>query len=343
MCKKNSDKKFSIGGCILKTLLSILVIVLLFAIINVLLVPGIAYLKKEGVRTYDNITNPHINYYDRTYISAHRAGGDLAPEETMSAFELCMNSDYTVDIVEFDLHITKDEKLVLLHDETINRTSNATEQFNKDEVYAKDLTLEELKSLNFGENFVDPDGKAPYKGLRGSDIPENVKIVTLNEILDYLTNVKSDLQYVIEIKNDEELGYKAMDILYETLVDYNLLNQTIVGTFHDKITKYIDETYPDVIRSASIMEVLEFYVNYIYGSNAKHTYKFKFDVLQIPVGTFIWDFGSASFINYAHKRNIAVQYWTINDVDEAQRLKNNGADCVMTDNPKAVYDKFNEK
>lgn len=338
-----SKERSKVGSCILKTFLVILVVILLAAIINLLLVPGIAYLKKDGVRTYDGMTNPHINYTDRTYISAHRAGGDLAPEETMSAFELCMTSDYKVDIVEFDLHITKDGKLVLLHDETVNRTSNATEQFGKDEVYAKDLTLEELKSLNFGENFVDPDGKAPYKGLRGDDIPDKVKIVTLNEILDYLTSIRSDLQYVIEIKNDEELGYKAMDILYETLIEYNLLNQTIVGTFHNKITKYIDEKYPDVIRSASIMEVLEFYINYMYGSKAKHTYRFKFDVLQIPIGTFIWDFGSAGFINYAHQRNIAVQYWTINDVDEAQRLRENGADCVMTDNPKAVYDKFNEK
>lgn len=339
MCKKSSKK----GSCIAKTFLTILIVALLFVIINVLLVPGIAYLKKENVRSYDGITNPHINYLDRTYISAHRAGGDLAPEETMSAFELCMTSDYTVDIVEFDLHITKDEKLVLLHDETVNRTSNATELFGKDEVYAKDLTLEELKSLNFGENFVDPDGNTPYRGLRGEDIPDKVKIVTLNEILDYLTSIKSNLQYVIEIKNDGDIGYKAMDILYDTLVEYNLIEQTIVGTFHNKITKYIDKTYPDVIRSASIMEVLDFYINFMYGSKAKHTYKFDFDVLQIPVGTFIWDFGSAAFINYAHERNVAVQYWTINDVDEAQRLSDNGADCVMTDNPKAVYDRFNEK
>lgn len=338
MCKSKS-----VGGIIAKTLLSLLIIILAFVLIIGLIVPTINYFIKEDVKVYDGLTNPHISK-ERTFISAHRAGGDLAPEETLSAFELCMtDTSYSVDVVEFDLHITKDGNLILLHDDTVNRTSDATERFGKDEVYAKDLTLAELKTLNFGENFVDPDGNTPYKGKRGEDIPDNVKVLSLKEILDYLTATKSDLNYVIEIKDDGDLGKKAMDMLYKTLVEYNILNQTIVGTFHNTITKYIDEAYPDVIRSASIMEVLGMYLGFLFNVQTKLTYSYSFEVLQIPVGMFVWDFGDAGFINYAHKRNIAVQYWTINDTEEADRLRKNGADCIITDNPKAIYNKFNAK
>ncbi len=334
MCKSKC-----IRGC-LKVFLIIVAVILLAVIIVGLVVPAAKYYKKAEVKQFDNLSNKHVNYMERTYISAHRAGGDLAPEETLQAFKLCMEAeDYSVDIVEFDLHITKDEKLVLLHDDTVNRTSNATEVYNDKEVEAKSLTLEELKKLNFGENFVNPDNETPYKGLRGEDIPNDIKILTLNEILDYLTGIRPNLQYVIEIKDSGKDGEKAMDILYNTLVEYNLIEQTIVGTFNKNVTEYIDKTYPDITRSASIMEVLDFYLSYLFGVKKD----FKFNVLQIPTGLFIWDFGTADIINYAHEKDIACQYWTINDTEEAKRLADNGADCIMTDNPKAIYDVLNGK
>lgn len=321
-----------------KIFLILLLVIIVTALIVGILVPAIAFFKKSEVKIFDNLSNKHINYTDRTLISAHRAGGDLAPEETLSAFKLCMTSSYEVDVVEFDLHITKDDKLILLHDDTVNRTSNATEAYNKKKVYAIDLTFDELKSLNFGENFIDPEGNTPYKGLRGEDIPDDVKIMSLNEILDYLTGIRPNLQYIIEIKNGGKDGERAMDILYQTMLDYGILDKTIVGTFKNNVTKYIDNTYPNVTRSASILEVLDFYMSYLWG--VKKT--FKFNVLQIPKGGFIYDFGSKGFINYAHERDIAVQYWTINDADDAKRLEDNGADCVMTDNPKAIYEAFNQ-
>lgn len=329
------------GCCILKTIGIIIGVILLVAIVVGLIVPAIAYAKNDPVKTYEGLTNQYINYTDRTYISAHRAGGDLAPEETMLAFKKCMEGGI-VDVVEFDLHITKDNHLVLLHDDTVNRTSDATEVFGSEEVYVIDKTLEELKTLNFGAKFEDLDGNKPYENLTGEAIPEDVKIVTLDEILTYLTATKSDLQYIIEIKNDGESGKKAMDILASKMEEYKITNQTIVGTFNKDITEYIDEKYPDITRSASVMEVVDIYFSYLFGVKSKRTFEYKFDVLQIPVGTFIYDLGSSAFINYAHERDIAVQYWTINDPDEALRLKNNGADCVMTDDPEAIYAKYNE-
>ena len=316
---------------IIKTALKVLLVAVLFQFV---FMPLTGFLPRvEEGWTVDS-TNPHICFQNGAKISAHRAGGDLAPEETMSAFKLCVEAtEYEVDILEFDLHMTKDGELVLMHDDTVNRTSNATEHFGDKSVYVKDKTLAELKELNFGENYEDLDGSYPYRGLRGDDIPEDVKILTLDEILTYLKG--KDLDYIIEIKDGGELGERAMDKLYDTMVEYDILDRTIVGTFQGNVTKYIDEKYPDVTRSASIVEVLGFYLSFLYGIDGKD---FAFDVLQIPQGfKGFFDLGSKTCIDYAHASGLAVQFWTINDADDIARLVENGADVIITDNPETAY------
>ena len=316
----------------------VIVGVLLF---NFVLMPLTDFIPRvAGDWTYDT-SNVHIVFEQGAKISAHRAGGDLAPEETLKAFKTCVEAtDYAVNILEFDVHITLDGHLVLLHDDTVNRTSNATEHFGSDEVYAKDKTLAELKELNFGENFCDLNGVYPYRGLRGDDIPDDVRILTLDEILTYLQDVGADLDFIIEIKDGDKDGERAMDVLYETMVKYNIVNRTIVGTFEGNVTKYIDEKYPQVTRSASIAEVLHFYMAYLWGDKLTN---FKFDVLQIPQGLKgFYDLGSKHFIEFAHYRGVAVQYWTINDAEDIKRLVENGADTIITDNPKVAYDVIND-
>ena len=61
-------------------------------------------------------TNTEITEYGKTYVSAHRSGGGIFPENTMMAFEGCINSDtFRTDIFEFDLHITKEANIYEAH------------------------------------------------------------------------------------------------------------------------------------------------------------------------------------------------------------------------------------
>jgi glycerophosphoryl diester phosphodiesterase len=64
--------------------------------------------------------------------------------------------------------------------------------------------------------------------------------------------------------------------------------------------------------------------------------------LQIPYGKSsannLVNLGTREFINYAHKNDIAVQYWTINEPEDAELLVRNGADCIMSDYPQMVYE-----
>ena len=293
----------------------------------------------DTYQDYDT-TNHNITEYGKTLVSAHRSGGGIFPENTMMAFEGCINSDtFRTDVFEFDLHITADDELIVLHDSTLDRTTDAVEYFGQEDIRPENYTYEELRGLNFGENFKNENGEKPYQGLRGDDIPDSLRVSSLKDVLRYLES-NGRFDYIIEIKNGGELGEKAADKLYETLQSMEMLNRVVVGTFNANVTAYLDENYPDLPRSASIMEVVKMYFHSLIGLDRKEG-AYKFDALQIPMGASIIDLATARLVNYAHRHNIAVQYWTINDADDMQQLKDIGADCIMSDVPDVAYDVLN--
>ncbi len=284
--------------------------------------------------------NRYITEYGKTFVSAHRSGAGIFPENTMMAFEGCFNSDlFKTDVYEFDLHITADDELILLHDDTLDRTTNAVEHFGTEGIRPENYTYEELRQLNFGENFRNDEGEMPYKGLRGDDIPDSLRASSLKDVLTYLES-NGHFDYIIEIKNDGELGRKSADKLYSTLKDMDLIDNVVVGTFNEDVTAYIDTEYPDMPRSASVNEVIMMYAHSLLGINIK-SISYKFDALQIPMDKYILDLSTTRLVNFAHKNNIAVQYWTINDVDDIELLKSIGADCIMSDVPDVAYDILN--
>lgn len=284
------------------------------------------------------MTNPYITPTGACMVSAHRSGGEIAPENTMAAFENCIESeDFNVDVFEFDLHITKDGKLILLHDDTLDRTTDAPEFFGAEEVLPADKTYAELRQLNFGENFRDPKGDYPYRGMRGDDIPDNLRATLLEDVLDYLES-NAHYQYIIEIKDAGENGFKAADELHRILAERSLIGDVVFGTFNGDVTDYVDNNYPDMLRSAGIKEVVAFYFLATFGIDADNS-NFKYEALQIPANQYVvFRLGTERIINYAHRHNIAVQYWTINEAPEVSRLNAIGADCIMSDNPSMAYD-----
>lgn len=271
-----------------------------------------------------------------TDISGHRSGGGIAPEETMMAFKNCAENDsFSIDVFEFDLHITKDDVLVLLHDDTLDRTSNSLEVFGEEKVRPEDKTYEELRMLNMGAKFENQDGEMPYADI--TEVPDDLKILRVEDALDYLNSI-DDFKYIIEIKNDGDLGRKGVDILYRLLVDRDMLDRVIFGTFHGEISEYVDENYPDMTRSTGINEAVAFWLAALTDSDS---YEPPCSVLQIPYCAPYKNVGlntaTATVINYAHKHNMAVQYWTVNDEEDMEYLISMGADCIMTDYPDRLY------
>ena len=280
--------------------------------------------------------NPYITPLGVTMVSAHRSGGGIFPENTMMAFENCINAEnFRTDIFEFDLHITKDGQLIILHDDTLDRTTDSAFVFGVSGARPEDYTLGELKALNFGAGFTDASGNQPYADLHGDQVPPNLRVATLTDVLDYLEE-NGGFRYIIEIKNSRALGYLAADRLYAVLQEKDLLQKAVIGTFKGEITKYISQKYPDMLRSASIAEVIGFYLDSLFKTERPEGY-YKFTALQIPANQFFIKLGTARLVNYAHKNGLAVQYWTINDADTIRYLKSINADCVMSDVPDLAF------
>lgn len=290
--------------------------------------------------------NPYINEYLDPDVSAHRSGAGVVPQNTLMAFQKVLeeNETFGVDTFEFDIQITADGELILLHNLTYDETSNAVEQFGHRFVYASALTFEEAYNvLNLGENFTADGETYPYRGLRGEDIPDNLRVVKCETVIDYIeaNSDGKEYRYIIEIKSTGINGMRAADKLYSIIEERGLKDRVIWATSNEDVSIYMEHKYPDMPRSARTTEALQFYI-YARMNWDLDDLDVSYVALQIPYGSSagggIINTGTRELINYAHKYDIAVQYWTINDEEAAKTLTENGADCIMTDYPQMVFD-----
>ena len=317
----------------LKILLVLVIVVVLLNLSLVLLYQHRS--SPDDVIQYET-TNPFIT--GDTQISAHRAGGGIMPEETMMALKNCTQDvDFSIDVFEFDLHMTKDDVLVLLHDNELDRTSDSELVFGREHVRPEEMTLAELKKLNMGAKFVSDAGESPYTELHGDEVPDDLRIVSLTEALDYLESV-GHYCYIIEIKNSGELGCRGVDKLYSELQARNMIDRVVFGSFHGEVSDYKDKTYPDLMRGAYAKEVVNFLLAALFN---RQDYEPTCQVLQLPFNdrgeSMHVNFGTAKMINYAHAHNMAVQYWTVNREEDMAYLLSIGADCIMSDYPDRLY------
>lgn len=277
-------------------------------------------------------------------LAAHRGGGECNPENTMLAFREAVNT-YRVDIIESDLYLTKDGYLVYNHDSYIDETCNVNGDLSLDAVkalcddkanrhYIKDMTLAELQQYNFGYYFENESGERIYKD-ETELAARGLQIATVEQLFEEFYETHPDLLFIVEIKDEGERGFEACRILWETLEAYpGYKSRIVVGTFHDEIEEELKTKYPDLYRGAPTGTAAKFVITQMLGVNLFN--RSDFACLQIPTS---YDVGitirldKKSYIKRAHRRNIAVQYWTINDAETMRELIEMGCDCIMTDNP----------
>lgn len=293
-------------------------------------------------------TNPFVlKKGELPMIAAHRGGGDNNPENTMLAFRAAVN-EIGIDIIESDLYLTKDGYLVYNHDSYIDETCNVNGDLTLEEVeelckdkknrhYISDMTLAELSQYNFGYYFEDENGERIYKDA--TDLENmGLQIATVEQLFEEFYESHPDLLFIVEIKNSGELGFEACRIFNETLNRYpKYRDRVVVGTFHDEIEAELKGKYADLLRGAPTGTASKFIITQFLGVNLFN--KSDFACLQIPMS---YELGievaldKKTIIRRAHRRNVAVQYWTINDPDEMRGLIELGCDCIMTDNPKLL-------
>ena len=291
--------------------------------------------------------NPFINKEKFPMIAAHRGGSTTNPENTLKAYKTAVN-EYKIDIVESDLWLTKDNHLVYNHDGYIDRTSDVNGDLPLEEVmalcekkenrhYISDYTLEELKQYNFGYYFTDENNNRPYKDLTKEQVvEENLQILALNDLFEAFYETNPELLFIVEIKDPGERGFESANQLDYSLTNLypKYKNHVVIGTFHDEIEKDLKINHPSLLRGASTGAAAKFVITELLKVNLFDDGSFA--CLQIPTSydlgiTFHLD--KKQYIERAHKRNIAVQYWTINDEKTMRELIDLGCDAIMTDNP----------
>ena len=326
---------------------------------------GVAVLSIAAFMTLINVVPPAKSVSDNPFIkgenekvmiAAHRGGADNNPENTLLAYRAAVN-EYKVDILESDLYLTKDGYLVYNHDSYVDETCNINGDISYEEMdnliddksnrhYIEDYTLEELKQYNFGYYFKDKEGNRPYKDLTNEEVKEKgLQILEVEDLFKEFYETNKDLLFIVEIKNSGERGYEACDKLASALNKYpEYKDQIVIGTFNPEIETYLKETYPSLHRGASTAGAAGFVITEMLKVNLFNTNKFT--CLQVPMSYDIKGIeiklDSKMYINRAHRRNIAVQYWTINDKEEMKYLTDLGCDAIMTDDLDAAKEFIEE-
>ena len=271
-------------------------------------------------------------------VAAHRGGKINRPENTLMAFREAVET-VGVDVLENDLYLTKDGYLVYNHDDYVDRTCNINgdvpyETAMENRHYIRDLTLQELQQYNFGYYFTDENGERPYKDVE-DPAAVGLQIATVDQLFAEFYETHPDLLFIVEIKDEGDRGREACRVLWENLQHYpEYLDQMVVGTFHNEIEEELKTNYPALLRGAPTGTAAKFILTQYAGVNLFDNGDFA--CLQIPME---YELGvtvpldARTLIRRAHRRNIAVQYWTVNDADEMRRLIELGCDCIMTDDP----------
>lgn len=326
LSEKNIDKNIKM----LKGV-GIAVLCIALAFVLIMSVPVVSARISNGKEVDKNeITNQFITD-GNALVVANSVGN------TMLSIKQCVSStDFKADVIKLDVRITSDNKLILMSDDKLDKISNSAEHFAQKGVKVEDKTYDELRELNLGEKFVDSEGNSPYSELRGDKIPDDLRVALLSDVFDYLTQ-QGDYKFIVEIKDNGKNSVKAVDVLYNIVKERELLSDVILVGNSQKLVKYMDENYSDMLRSASDSEVLRFYLASGFGVEIGED-NIGYEVLQVPKNKskFI-QFDNLRFINFAHNHNVAVQYEVINDHKDMVELNNIGADAIITDEPASAY------
>jgi len=223
-------------------------------------------------------------------ILAHQGGLKEWPSCTMYAFQRAR--DAGSDVLDLDLHMTADGVLVLLHDTTVDRTTDGTGA-------VADLTWDQIKDLDAGYNFT-LDGKSfPFRG-------EGLRIPRLADVLEAFP----DWKFQIEVK---QAPLAIAPKLAEVLRSNDAEDKVLLSCFDENLTKALRHHCPGVAGSATPSEIR----NFVLAANLylEGVISPEYSALQVPLRSDGWNLVTPRIVEAAAKRGVAVLPWTI-DRDE---------------------------
>ncbi len=232
---------------------------------------------------------------------AHRGFSGKYPENTNIAFAKALTEGYC-DGIEVDVHMTKDDKLVIIHDSKLDRTTTGTG-------YIKDHTLDELLEFDAGVKY-DPK----YKGE---------KILCIKSALELVK--KYNVKLYVEIKDSDE-DYEAIE---EQVLDRVKLvgaeDKVILSSYNVETLKRIKTMAPN-IQTALLCKEMPFDIrSYQYADSISCDYT-KMDKAAIET---------------VHSIGKKVTVWVVDDIADMKLMKEYGVDAVITNHPDTFNDVIN--
>ena len=259
---------------------------------------AVGYLCSTKAKTKDMLA--HTDRLQTCWFIAHRGFSAKAPENTLRAIKKAVTLQ--VDAVEFDVRLSKDNVVVVLHDSSVNRTTDGKGK-------VQDLSLVNLKKLDAGT--------WKHQQFSGEPIP------TLSETLAYLAT--TSCKAVIEIKDNTALDYVLADVkkvkpanqVYLLSPDHNVLTQTQAVLPRSQCAWLCDalpKEYVSPLRQAEWIKV--------------QLDKSNTTILDAHYGIL-----SSELIGQLHAQGITVWTWTVNDPNVMKTLQHWGVDAITTDHP----------
>lgn len=260
---------------------------------------------------------PFFRLSGRPRVFAHRGGCALGPENTIAAFDRGL--DTGADGLELDVRLSADGIVVVCHDATLERTTNASGP-----VAAR--TAAELSQVDAGYHFTDGAGHRPFRG-------QGVGVPTLRDVF----RRYPDIPIIVEMKPDsEEMGLA----LAAEVVAAGAVDRVCAAGYGSRSLAAVRGVLPGIASSASQMEVrLALYRSWA-GWPARHA---RYGGYQVPEFAGSLRVVSPRFIRHAHRAGLEIQIWTIDDADDMTRLLGWGANALISNRPDlavAIRDQF---
>lgn len=233
-------------------------------------------------------------------VLAHRGANKVAPQNTLPAFKKAM--EFNADGLETDVHLSSDGHIVICHNYTVDETSNGAGRVDE-------MTLEQLKSLDFGSYF-----NEEFKG---------VLLPTLPELLD-LTKSMSLIN--IEIKPPKK-NCDLVKRVVETIHEYGIVDNSIVSCFDPECIRVVKETDSN-IKTGLLYEDDELGREIMTFGVAKYCNQLKANAAH-PHRKLI----TQKEVMELHNLGMAVNPWTVNIEEEIIRFTKWGCDALISDVP----------
>ena len=236
---------------------------------------------------------------------AHRGGAKVGPENTLAAFRQAVDV-WQADMLELDVRATSDGEIVVIHDATVDRTTDGTGQ-------VADLPWGALQELDAGYRFAGFDGSDSFRG-RGVTIPR------FEDLLEELPGVRL---------NAEAKVREAARGLVEIIRRHGAEDRVLVAAELETARSGVRD-YPGPW-GASRRQITRFWA--LHRLPLGRLYTPRVDALQVPEewsGLLVL---TPRFVKEAHARNIPIHVWTVDDPDDMRRLLEWGVDGIQSDRP----------